>query len=66
MTHPGLSLRGPLLEVSSAVLFGASTPLAKLLIQDMEPVMLAALLYLGSGLGLTVAFLSRNCSVHRP
>jgi drug/metabolite transporter (DMT)-like permease len=42
--------------VSSAVLagllFGASTPLAKRLIQDIDPWMLAGLLYLGSGIGL--------------
>ncbi len=36
----------------AAVLFGASTPLAKRLIQDVDPWMLAGLLYLGSGLGL--------------
>lgn len=36
----------------AGVLFGASTPLAKRLIQDMDPWMLAGLLYLGSGIGL--------------
>jgi len=36
----------------AAALFGASTPLAKLLIQDIDPWMLAGLLYLGSGIGL--------------
>jgi drug/metabolite transporter (DMT)-like permease len=36
----------------SAALFGASTPLAKLLAGEMPAVLLAALLYLGSGLGL--------------
>jgi drug/metabolite transporter (DMT)-like permease len=36
----------------AGVLFGASTPLAKRLIQDIDPWMLAGLLYLGSGLGL--------------
>lgn len=34
------------------MLFGASTPLAKLLVDAMPPVMLAGLLYLGSGIGL--------------
>jgi len=36
----------------AAALFGASTPLAKWLGTEIPPVMLAGLLYLGSGLGL--------------
>ena len=36
----------------AALLFGASTPFAKLLAPDMTPILLAGLLYLGSGLGL--------------
>src|SRR3984885_2648005 len=36
----------------AALLFGASTPFAKLLAPDMRPILLAGLLYLGSGLGL--------------
>ncbi len=36
----------------AAVLFGASAPLAKLLLGDVQPVMLAGLLYLGSGISL--------------
>lgn len=36
----------------AAVLFGASAPLAKLLLGEIQPVMLAGLLYLGSGIGL--------------
>jgi drug/metabolite transporter (DMT)-like permease len=36
----------------AAVLFGASTPLAKSLLSNIDPVLLAGLLYLGSGLGL--------------
>ena len=36
----------------SAALFGASTPLAKLLLGEVRPLLLAAILYLGSGLGL--------------
>ena len=36
----------------SAALFGASTPLAKILLGELPPLLLAALLYLGSGLGL--------------
>jgi hypothetical protein len=38
----------------AAALFGASTPLAKLSIQGIQPLMLAGLLYLGSGVGLVI------------
>ena len=40
--------------LASALLFGAGTPLAKWLLGEMSPWMLAGLLYLGSGLGLFV------------
>ncbi len=40
--------------LASAALFGASTPLAKLLLGNISPWLLAAILYLGSGLGLAV------------
>jgi drug/metabolite transporter (DMT)-like permease len=44
---------GAALAVMSALLFGASTPLAKLLIGDgIRPEMLAGLFYLGAGIGL--------------
>src|SRR5678816_994686 len=38
----------------SAALFGASTPVAKILLGETSPWLLAGLLYLGSGLGLLV------------
>jgi drug/metabolite transporter (DMT)-like permease len=38
--------------LASAVLFGVSAPLAKLLLGDVSPWLLAGLLYCGSGLGL--------------
>ena len=40
--------------LAAALLFGASTPLAKLLLENVSPWMLAGLLYLGSGIGLTI------------
>lgn len=43
---------GVLSALGSAVLFGAAAPLAKLLMLQTSPWLLAALLYLGSGLGL--------------
>ncbi len=44
----------------SAVLFGASTPFAKLLLGSVDPWMLAGLLYLGAGIGLAAVHLSRS------
>jgi drug/metabolite transporter (DMT)-like permease len=38
--------------IAAAVLFGASTPLSKMLVGDVSPVLLGGLLYLGSGVGL--------------
>jgi len=38
----------------AAALFGANTPFAKRLVGDVSPLMLAGLLYLGSGFGLSV------------
>jgi len=38
----------------AALLFGAGTPLAKLLLDSVNPWLLAGLLYLGSGIGLTI------------
>jgi len=43
-----------------AVLFGASTPIAKLLVGEIEPVMLAGLLYAGSGVGLGLWLAARG------
>jgi len=43
---------GAPIALASALLFGASTPLAKALLADLSPFLLAGLLYLGSGIGL--------------
>src|SRR5262249_25797443 len=49
------------MALASATLFGASTPLAKLLLGDgIDPWLLAGLLYLGSGLGLGATHLLRG------
>ena len=44
--------RSVVAAIAAAVLFGLSTPLAKSVSPHVEPVLLAGLLYLGSGLGL--------------
>jgi drug/metabolite transporter (DMT)-like permease len=49
LRHPGV-----LAALGAALLFGAATPLAKLLLQTVDPWLLAGLLYLGSGIGLAL------------
>jgi drug/metabolite transporter (DMT)-like permease len=52
---------GILAALAAAALFGASTPVAKTLLASVSPWMLASLLYLGSGIGLsTCALLLRR------
>jgi len=51
--------RYALVALAAAALFGASTPLAKLLQADITPGLLAGLLYLGSGAGLALVKLAR-------
>lgn len=50
------------MALSSAVLFGASTPFAKVLLGAIDPWMLAGLLYLGSGIGLFFVRIVRRAS----
>ena len=45
---------GGLLAIAAAVLFGLSTPAAKSIVGNVPPLLLAGLLYLGSGVGLGV------------
>ncbi len=52
---------GAAFALASAVLFGASTPLAKLLLgEGMAPQLLAGVFYLGSGAGLGAGLLARG------
>jgi drug/metabolite transporter (DMT)-like permease len=46
--------RGIIYGLASAALFGLSTPLAKSLLGSVHPLLLAGLLYAGSGLGLSI------------
>ena len=48
------------LALAAAALFGASTPVAKLLLEEVSPVILAGMLYLGSGIGLALLHLARG------
>lgn len=55
-----MNLRSAAPALAAALLFGASTPLAKLLLGDMPPQLLAGLLYLGSGAGLALLMVLRK------
>ncbi len=55
MVRTDVNAKGPVYAVIAAALFGVSTPLSKLLLGDIDPVLFAALLYLGSGVGLFLA-----------
>ncbi len=60
------SWSGAALGLGAAALFGASTPLAKILIGSVDPWLLAGLLYLGSGVGLFAFYVVRRAvSAHR-
>ncbi|MBI3146114.1 MAG: EamA family transporter [Pseudogulbenkiania sp.] len=63
----GLRQPGVPAALGAALLFGAGTPLAKLLLTSVNPWLLAGLLYLGSGIGLTLfRFLYRSAAVILP
>lgn len=51
---------GIVAALAAALLFGAGTPLAKRLLSDVGPWMLAALFYLGAGLGLAIYRMARR------
>jgi drug/metabolite transporter (DMT)-like permease len=57
-----MSMKKAAPALAAALLFGASTPVAKLLVGDVAPLLLAGLLYLGSGIGLSLVLAARRVS----
>ncbi len=55
-----MSIRHAAPALAAALLFGASTPLAKLFGASTPPLLLAGLLYLGSGAGLALLMVARR------
>src|SRR5215212_8027223 len=49
----------------SAVVFGASIPLSKQLLRSVDPWLLAGLLYIGSGIGLSLFLILRTTASRR-
>jgi drug/metabolite transporter (DMT)-like permease len=54
------ALKGTIFAIATALLFGTNTPLAKLFLNDVQPWMLAGLMYLGGGIGLAPFLLFRK------
>lgn len=50
--HPDRAAKAVLSAVLAAALFGLSAPVSKLLLADLSPTFMAALLYLGAGFGM--------------
>ncbi len=48
--------------ILAAVLYALNAPLSKLLLQEIAPTMMAALLYLGAGLGMALLALTRRAA----
>ncbi|MBU4541483.1 MAG: DMT family transporter [Firmicutes bacterium] len=46
--------RSVVYAILAALLFGINAPFSKLLLEEIEPLFLAALLYLGAGIGMTI------------
>lgn len=61
-----MSFRPALPALAAALLFGVSTPLAKVLVDSTAPLMLAGLLYVGSGAGLAILRVMRDRRWTRP
>ncbi len=52
--------RGILLAILAAALYALNAPLSKLLLDDVPPTIMAGLLYLGAGIGMTAVALARR------
>jgi drug/metabolite transporter (DMT)-like permease len=64
--RPSALAVGPALALGSAALFGLAAPGAKLLLDAIDPWMLAGLLYLGAGLGLGLLLAVRRLRSRPP
>jgi drug/metabolite transporter (DMT)-like permease len=58
--------RSAIAALAAALLFGASTPFAKALLGAVSPLLLAGLLYAGSGSGLWLVRLARDAGLEPP
>lgn len=54
-----------LYAILAAFLFSLNSPFSKLLLEELSPAFLAALLYLGAGIGMSLFYLSRRSSLRK-
>ena len=66
MEHRSVWFPGVPLALGAAMLFGASTPFSKLLLGSVDPWLLAGILYLGAGIGLSLFLLVRAVTTDQP
>lgn len=59
------NIQGPVSATLSAILFGISPVLCKVVLGEMSPVLLAGLLYLGSGVGLSFVLVRQRIHIVR-
>lgn len=63
MVNRSVWFPGVPLAFGAAMLFGASTPFSKLLLGTVNPWLLAGILYLGAGIGLSLFLLVRHAAI---
>ena len=66
MEHRSVWFPGVPLALGAAILFGASTPFSKLLLGSIDAWLLAGILYLGAGVGLSLFLLIRAVASEQP
>jgi len=49
-----------IMAILAAILFAISSPISKILLKEIPPTMMAALLYLGAGIGMSILWLIRR------
>jgi len=54
----GKRIKSISLAIIAAILYGVSTPVSKLLLVEIPPALMAALLYLGAGFGMSLIYLT--------
>ena len=57
-------IKPTLFALLAAALYAVNSPLSKLLLEDVPATMMAALLYLGAGIGVSLMTLARKAMSH--
>lgn len=65
LDHDAARRRGAAYALASALVFGAGAPAAKVLLESIDPWLMAGFLYVGAGVGLSVLRLGRQAVTKR-